>query len=1182
MSNKLNENIDTWNKKPSKSILLEAQNNFVESSLENDINFFDNLQSADIFSSFQKFLNSKDKFKEFSLTLAWYTQDQKDILVEQIEAEKMKILFMRKNSLSQLSKIYLNEYKNLDAVELDKKLAKKSIVELANLLKSDENRRKFLKESKLFSSSDEVLKNKLVDEENLLKNINIKAEDLKKLDSEQKDRLSYLFNEYKKIEFSDLEGILSVLDKDSKENLLKYFLKQISIEDLEKIWLLSLNLKDSILKSIETLSWASVKEAKNIYSSMDKSKIFVDISDLGKIDLSKILENDSQKKRILDEYNSEVSEDEIKGKEKFKLDKDWNIYENFLKTLKNDENISEDIKSKLEKFKEGNFIEISWKGKNGYYKIKKFDNWNTLSTKSILLENLTAEGWMKKLWTWNDENHLYSNFYKMLEKISNKENWLEIKFYDSEDLKKAKVTEVLEEAWEIDNYEDLLKWLDSIDPEWKDFWLDSEKTTIYDKKENFVFLIKEIDKNKKEIKIDEGNKEIKVSFRDFYANMKKKKEEYKRAKKINSYSELSLAFPEFSGIEIKNNAFIDKKNDKEGKNPIKYFVAWKEAIYVDKISENSITYYTWEIKEEVKKWKKFKSKYRTKNFSQFYQDIKLKKMVPMKKDEVSQENIKKMHEKGSFLSKYLSGLSISDIVYSVNYIIDKVKARLERWNKLKSLKFAEKIWKVLWKNMLSDLQSSVESEEKKLIDEIKSSLQVLNAKEQFEQIIRILENKNSEQYEVIGAMMATVKYWNLYPKDLATYNWSYLWYKKLGWTEEFKRKQLEANEKMRWTSDYRNYTEEDLIVSWLKTNTPKRFRSKLWKDFAVAVWSWNNDEFEWGSNQAWDVNTFDQRYGLFMWFLSGREYAWAVWALVKTLGKNTSPEEMNAAPFALAMSWACNNFSPSLIKKVKDLNEIYPYSTLRYCVIENWDKKYASFIKTLIKDVFKDDKQMLISFEKIEKTADIKSKVSQIQSFWKNYGYEISKYLSFKGNNYLILNRDKFPEYKDFYNESNKMLSDDSYKFQEDPINEWVYSSKNNVWYFLNWLSNLKMSQGWSYGSGMSEFVHKQYMKTLEEIRTSESWTREQKRAIFKQVYEKFEKKVRSEAWMWVTKADPNALFTYEFHRRWLSFANADMTDAEYDKFLDKNFESFMSRQTTTTENTKESTKISIDNILNN
>jgi|GEM_PF-2635217 hypothetical protein len=53
-------------------------------------------------------------------------------------------------------------------------------------------------------------------------------------------------------------------------------------------------------------------------------------------------------------------------------------------------------------------------------------------------------------------------------------------------------------------------------------------------------------------------------------------------------------------------------------------------------------------------------------------------MVPMKKDEVSQENIKKMHEKGSFLSKYLSGLSISDIVYSVNYIIDKVKARLER------------------------------------------------------------------------------------------------------------------------------------------------------------------------------------------------------------------------------------------------------------------------------------------------------------------------------------------------------------------------------------------------------------------------------------------------------------------------------------------------------------------------
>ena len=42
------------------------------------------------------------------------------------------------------------------------------------------------------------------------------------------------------------------------------------------------------------------------------------------------------------------------------------------------------------------------------------------------------------------------------------------------------------------------------------------------------------------------------------------------------------------------------------------------------------------------------------------------------------------------------------------------------------------------------------------------------------------------------------------------------------------------------------------------------------------------------------------------------------------------------------------------------------------------------------------------------------------------------------------------------------------------------------------------------------------------------------------------------------------------------------MNEIKVRKFLDKNFESFMSRQTTTTENTKESTKISIDNILNN
>jgi hypothetical protein len=67
------------------------------------------------------------------------------------------------------------------------------------------------------------------------------------------------------------------------------------------------------------------------------------------------------------------------------------------------------------------------------------------------------------------------------------------------------------------------------------------------------------------------------------------------------------------------------------------------------------------------------------------------------------------------------------------------------------------------------MQSLVEQEEKKTMEELVSTLKGLDSKVMMPKIEAILKCSNSEQYEIEAALMATLKYGTLYPKSLKTH-----------------------------------------------------------------------------------------------------------------------------------------------------------------------------------------------------------------------------------------------------------------------------------------------------------------------------------------------------------------------------------------------------------------------------
>lgn len=1183
--NNSDKRIEQVVKKDTKSLILEAQTLFTEQKIDENIDFFNSLTNSDIFDNFRKFLNKKERFKELSLNISWYNSDQKDSLAEQILEEKAKILFVRKKNIADLVQIFNREYDNLDQAKITNEILKISTLDVIKFLKSGNKRKQFLLDKWFFADEKSLLKDKKSDEKNIIDNIWISKTSFNKLKKEEKERLYELFNNYKKLTFSELENFLTILsDKKSKENLLKYFISTVSISDLEKYGILDSKIKNSLIESIKNTLGVSEKEAKNIFLSIDKDKIFVNISELWKFDLSSLIENKSLQKEILDEYNAEIAEswldDNIQSS--LKLDNKWNIHNSFLNFVKYSDEVSPEIKNQIDLLKKWNYFEINSWNKKWVYFIKSIDNWWTLSSKSMIFENITDVTGVKKLWDWKDEQFWYESFYKLLEKISSSENQekLSMKFYEKDEFKKAWFFEKITNKQEIESYEDLLKLLDSIDPEWKKFWFDENKTVITkqdEKNGDFVFLIKNIDKLRKTIYIDQWWKfwTKKISFKDFYKIMSQNSSKMKRSKKINNFSDLNISLwgvKWFENLELKNWKIVNT-NDKS-QNAITSFV-WSNGkwIVIKSISDNDIKYVIWDIEEKNGK-KIIKNWLLSSNFSQFAQDIKSFSFSPDTKNFL--ENTKQLDRKTSFVTKFLSGLSISDIINSWEFIINSIKKKLERWNRLKSLMFATKFWWLLWKSMSSTLKSMKESEEKSLIDEIKWNLQTLDSGPMMEQVMLILKNKNSEIYEIVAALMAVSKYWNIYPKSpLKEYAWSFLWYKALGGTDSFKAK---AEKEIK--AEGRNFTEEELIQRWMKSN-PNLFRSKLWKDFAKELWSGEAWEMESWAKDASDKQNAKWALWHFVWLLAWREYAWALWAADSTFWKNGSSEQMQAVGFILSMSWYGKYFDQVLVRKVNALAFTTPYSSIFYATSEAKHIAYKNFIKALIKNSPKfkwRESKVLAELENIYKKWDT---VNNVYAFWQKYWVDLVDYINFK-DPFIALNADKIPEFAEFLWNAKWIWTDNEFSPKKEDVDTWVYT-KNSVaivWNAWNlWM--ISWNAVWWFSSWTSIATFDMYIDTFKSIKNSQ-WTIEQKQKLFKEVFMPFERHIAEIHWYSIETVNSTKNPIYAaLVKNWLDLVKTQTKPQDYDEQIEKIFNNFMYFEESTKEKIQEDTTLAINDIIN-
>lgn len=1212
-NNSSNESIEE-NKKDNNGINLDtAQKDFIESKLKNDIMYFDNLDFSNLSDSFFSFLKTKNIYKDLSLKLLSSTDWEKLILKNQLQSEISKIVLPRNRNINKIKEIFFNEYELNDSQKSDIYNQVKKIWNsvLINLLKNSKTRNDFLVKFWIFKNNDEALNFK----KSTLKNIESKFNlDFSLLNEDEKEKLIYIFSSNNKISLKDIKEILPFFNDKSKISLLNYFLDFISYKDLEDNNLLTDNLKNSIFndfknKSSKYLDWFSEEDIINSFESIDKSEYLLDLNNLS-WNLLDLLKDDKVLEKIVSSYNSELEIDlstnnSIMSKLKSKWDNE-NINDSFIDFISSDNDINKAIKDNIWKLKEWNFIELinknsDWLENSTYYYIEKTDSWTVAESKKIILKDVTSKNWWyNKNLNWDTEKYWYNSFYNLLKNISlptNKSNF--IKFHESNDLKDKEIVD----DNNIETIEELKNKFDLIDPDWKNINFNSNEMVLeLEWDDNFVFNIDSIKWNK--ITIDQWwSWKITVDFNEFYNVISEWN--IKRKNKVNDFEWLKKELNNiwvwsFEWLKIwwKNDDKIILWEDKwEVANSkdyiwVKVFVAssW-DAIYVNEISNNEIFYTKWKYDDSKKQFKKSTDSYSSSNFSQFLSDIAKYKLEPIINDikwNITTEAEEKWEKelKKSFFSRYMTRMSFNEIIAWLKFLPDTIQKNLERWNKLKSLKFAQKVAWLSWKNnnFYLSMKSAAEQEEKSLIEEITNNLKSLWSKDMINQIERILLNINSDETELIWALMTIVwKYWVLYPKSLKKYQWSFIWYKRLWWTDKFK-KDAEAKLKDAKSPDWRPqpvfFTEERLVELWLwERGKEGSIRSKLDKDYWNALSSWMKDEMADWEMKAWNQVTTWWRIKYFVDQLWSMEYANAVWSIEKVFWKNGSSIEMQSVPFILTMSWFSKNFDQVLLNKIIWISFSSPFTSLFFNKDIESINLYRNYIEEVIKDKYWVDSWIFKDYLWIKKNSWPEDHINSLYDFWKKHWKELVNHINLS-DPYTIMKKDTNPVFNNYYKMLKWVHSDWEFDVKADNIIHWIYD-KNPVAYTWWLLWFITSDTVWSLWRDENRIAYKMYIDSLKKFRdynTSELWiSPESLRKSFDEIFWPFAEKIAEKSWSYKEWNSPFVSF-YKWELWIPIFDEAKYSSKE--EYLDSVYDDFMNYKWKWSLNTQDIIRTKINDIV--
>jgi len=1197
------ENPETKNTYSDSELLSMSQKKYIEKKLDKNPDYF-NFSLVNIidttYNDYKSFLDDSSMYEKLSLDLSRLNTNKKTQLFNQIKKKVLLFISSRELNKDLLKDKFLFEYslspsqKTLLISYIDKIPNSK----LWDFIKDLKLRKKFLLDKNIFEDESKLLGVKNNISIDFLNKIKISKKKYNKLSNKNKFLLYSIFNSSYRIDLEELNILFSVLKKESIIALSKIIFQDISVQQLEDYWILDTNLFESYIKSeIERKSNGTIsnpsQELENIYSSLDKKNIFVKSDYIDESKILRFIDNPTFKEDLLNKYNQIVDKinEEDYSKNSWdllsKLKPIWDkedINQSFIKYIQANSKIKKNIRDNIHLLQEWNIIKLSnklqsWEESVWYYRIKKIDKWNFLESKSIILEDINSLWWISNKVVWEKE-YLYTKFFNLLEKVSLENSSYDIEFTNKENIVESWVQEFEEEAiTNIDqlkkNLSILIPWLESMD-------FSSNKLAILDKN-SIVSPITNINQLNKTISIKIWTTNKNLSFLEFYNYFKKFYNEFQIISNIQNFESLILDLSSqkdsFKWLKLENNKkivhkdFLSLDNDKE-KQEIKYF-EWNNwhAIYVESISNDKIKYYIWKIgefddKKSKKGWKEksFKAEFFSDNFSQFYYDIKNYNMDSVKQDSwisnLKKED-KKFKEKIGLFSFFSNTLSVNDIVNALKFIPEWVKKKLTRNTRLKSLRLAHSISKLWWKDFELYIKAMAEQEERWLMEEIMKNLTEAWNKDMFYKITKILINKSSEE-EILAAMMVVVsKKWVLYPDELKEHFWKFIWYQKLWWTKEFRENyeiELKNKKTPSWEIQSENFTEEKLISEWLKKrSTEWSIRSRIRNEYNSYLSTWIKEELENWLKNSWEINSTEWRINFFVWELKKLSFNSAIWSLTNIFDKQSWSIDMHAAPFILSMSWVWKYMNDILLTKLTWIIYTSPYSGLDFAKNEQGTIQYQQFIWELINDKFSDNIKMREDYNSILSQENYSEKIDIIYKFWSKYGYLLVDYITLK-DPYVSLKKYKNPIFNSYYERLKSIHSSSGFDMKSSDIWDWIYKNTPiawTMWWLYRW--KLKTDSLWWFGwSDEARDIYFMYIEWLQSIKDDKNSSIEEKRKLFKEVYLKFEQKIRELVW----KSNSPELAKWPIFdnltSRWLSLCQSNCSWENYNKFLDNVFNNFM------------------------
>ena len=666
------------------------------------------------------------------------------------------------------------------------------------------------------------------------------------------------------------------------------------------------------------------------------------------------------------------------------------------------------------------------------------------------------------------------------------------------------INEKKNELWEVENdnistnilvahknFNDLVEKINSIDPDWIKLWL--KKGVILETEKwsyEITWISKELEFNWEEyiwetITLNSISWEETISYEAFFNAFKENKT--KRIEKLNTFDELLKDNSWDKDYEIQNDNLIQKEvefNWKKWPKNIEYLVSEKwEVIKLETIWNWRVDVVFWDYSE----WKQNKKTKITKNkislepnsinlsINELNKLIKDKKFVPDWKiwKDYTIENIDWYQNdlKWSFMTRFWNRTSFKELYMSSRLLVDWIQEYFKKWNDIKAAEFALRFWSMLPSEIYEDLVAQTEMKWDEAMDKELTALWKIASWKAFTRVKWWLLNKDTAPHKIEAWLMLASKYGVLYPKQLADYNGTFLWYEALGgkiWDEMYEAEKLKA-EKAGLPFD-----EKELLISLLWAQSlwrlsPKR-RSKFYKKFTWSiVWGFGEEYWDWYKNAqdkraVWDIVE---------WWM-GEVEDWiipnALWWAKRAVEKWWTLKEMNEIYFSLIFSWALLNASWKVLEELKNhwSGEGNGIILTAFASDLWWQKIFNKTIVNLSKDMenLEPSKYQWMSemansiFNKSSDfTESYSDKIKEARKFWDIYWNWLSRALYmadwttddleyWKTDKLIAFWKDD--KYKDYYNYSKSWWSQWS-AFKKDFMQDEVW------WSWATWIDNFNI-----------------------------------------------------------------------------------------------------------------------------